>query len=69
MKINENMHGECFWSLIVALGVVLNDHFEDVGNTIRSCSCLAGQYSLNLFILRPIFVRQFTHIVNFYVLL
>ena len=28
MKITEKLHGQCFWLLTVARGVVLNDHVE-----------------------------------------
>ena len=28
MKITEKFHGQCFWSLAVARGVVLNDHLK-----------------------------------------
>ena len=28
MKITEKLHGQCFWSLTVARGVVLNDHLK-----------------------------------------
>ena len=28
MKITEKMHGQCFWLLTVARGVVLNDHVK-----------------------------------------
>ena len=28
MKIAEKLHGQCFWSLTVARGVVLNDHLK-----------------------------------------
>ena len=28
MKITEKLHGQCFWLLTVARGVVLNDHLK-----------------------------------------
>ena len=28
MKITEKLHGQCFWLLTVARGVVLNDHLR-----------------------------------------
>ena len=57
MKITEKLHGQCFWLLTVAHGVVLNDHLK----MLELFMFVTGQYSLNLFVLRHIFVRQFTH--------
>jgi len=57
MKITEKLHGLCFWLLTVAHGVVLNDHLK----MLELFMFVTGQYTLNLFVLRHIFVRQFTH--------
>ena len=53
MKITEKLHGQCFWLLTVACGVVLNDHLE----VLEPFMFVTGQYSFNLFVLRHIFVR------------
>ena len=57
MKITEKLHGQCFWLLTVAHGVVLNEHLK----MLELFMFVTGQYSLNRFVLRHIFVRQFTH--------
>ena len=57
MKITEKLHGQCFWLLTVDCGVVLNDHLK----MLEPFMFVTGQYSLNLFVLRHIFVRQVTY--------
>ena len=57
IKITEKFHGQCFWLLTMARGVVLNDHLK----MLELFMFVTGQYSLNLFVLRHIFVREFTH--------
>ena len=47
MKITEKLHGQCFWLLTVACGVVLNDHLM----MLEPFMFVTGQYSLNLFVL------------------
>ena len=60
MKITEKLHGQCFWLLTVACGVVLNDHLKML-ELFMSFMFVTGKNSLNLFALRHIFVRQFIH--------
>ena len=57
MKITEKLHGQCFWLLTVTRDVVLNDHLK----MLEMFMFVTGQKSLNLFVLRHFFVRQFTH--------
>ena len=50
MKITEKWHGQCFWLLTVARGVVLNNHLK----MLELFTFVTGQYSFNLFVLRLI---------------
>ena len=59
MKITEKLHGQCFWLLTVARGVVLNDHLK----MLELFMFVTGQYSFNLLVLRLIIFckTEFTH--------